>query len=112
MDFLSNFSIIEKSRTNQGKDEGGKLFPIQFSGIKGANEKRYHLPSEGKFSSRGLSPTFSEFIAPVEGILPTVTPMESGSNREITFTYDYQIKSLIYYHLEELGFRQKGTVLK
>ena len=101
MDFLSNFSIIEKSRTNQGKDEGGKLFPIQFSGIKGANEKRYHLPSEGKFSSRGLSPTFSEFIAPVEGILPTVTPMESGSNREITFTYDYQIKSLIYYHLEE-----------
>lgn len=47
------------------------------------------------------SPTFSELIAPLETILPSLTPLESKSNREITFTFDYQLKSLIYYHVEE-----------
>jgi len=40
-------------------------------------------------------------IAPLETILPTITPLESGSNREITFTFDYQLLSLIYYHTED-----------
>ena len=65
-------------------------------------EKRYELPSDDKYSlGESLSPTFSGLLSPLKGILPTLTPMESGCNREITFTYDYQIKSLIYYHLEE-----------
>ena len=47
------------------------------------------------------SPTFQSFIAPLDDILPTITPLMSRSNRSITFTFDYQLKSLIYYHLEE-----------
>lgn len=47
------------------------------------------------------SPTFSTLIAPLEGVLPTITPLESGSNRPLTFTFDLQVKSLIYYHVED-----------
>ena len=47
------------------------------------------------------SPTFQSFIAPLDDILPAITPLMSRSNRSITFTFDYQLKSLIYYHLEE-----------
>ena len=47
------------------------------------------------------SPTFSVFVSPLEDILPEITPLESSSNRPITFTFDYQLKSLIYYHTEE-----------
>lgn len=47
------------------------------------------------------SPTFQSFIAPLDDILEKITPLTSRSNRPITFTFDYQLKSLIYYHLEE-----------
>jgi len=47
------------------------------------------------------SPTFSALISPLEDILPEITPLESTSNRPITFTFDHQLKSLIYYHTEE-----------
>ena len=47
------------------------------------------------------SPTFETLITPLETILPQITPLLSSSNRSITFTFDYQLKSLIYYHTEE-----------
>ena len=47
------------------------------------------------------SPTFKSFIAPLDDILDKITPLTSRSNRPITFTFDCQLKSLIYYHLEE-----------
>ncbi len=52
------------------------------------------------------SPTFSMLIAPLETILTEITPLESTSNRPITFTFDYQLKSLIYYHTEEFTSAQ------
>jgi len=52
------------------------------------------------------SPTFSMLIAPLEGVLTEITPLESTSNRGITFTFDYQLKSLIYYHTEEFTSAQ------
>ena len=52
------------------------------------------------------SPTFSTLISPLEAILPSITPLESSSNRPITFTFDYQLKSLIYYHTEEFTSAQ------
>ena len=52
------------------------------------------------------SPTFSMLIAPLETILTEITPLESTSNRCITFTFDYQLKSLIYYHTEEFTSAQ------
>ena len=62
------------------------------------------------------SPTFSTLIAPLEAILPTITPLESSGNREIKFGLrkvsealtprEYQMKSLIYYHTEEFTSAQ------
>jgi len=52
------------------------------------------------------SPTFSMLIAPLENILTEITPLESTSNRPITFTFDYQLRSLIYYHTEEFTSAQ------
>lgn len=48
-----------------------------------------------------VSPTFSTLMAPLEAILSTITPLEARGNRSITFTFDFQVKSLIYYHTEE-----------
>ena len=47
------------------------------------------------------SPSFEALIAPLENVLAEVTPLKSQSNRPITFTFDCQLKSLIYYHIEE-----------
>ena len=52
------------------------------------------------------SPTFSMLTAPLEIILPEITPLESSSNRRITFTFEHQLKSLIYYHTEEFTSAQ------
>lgn len=46
------------------------------------------------------SPTFEVLIAPLQSVLPTITPLVSSSNRKMTFTFDYQLKSLIFYHTE------------
>ena len=47
------------------------------------------------------SPTFEALVAPLQSALPTITPLKSSSNRPMTFTFDYQLKSLIYYHMAE-----------
>lgn len=52
------------------------------------------------------SPTFSMLTAPLETTLTEISPLESSSNRPITFTFDYQVKSLIYYHTEEFTSAQ------
>lgn len=104
MNLLSDLTSAVRDNSITSFDRGNSVVfsPDQFSnGIRGI-EKRYELQSDDKFSSGvSLSPTFSELLSPLKGILSTITPLESGCNREITFTYDYQIKSLIYYHLEE-----------
>jgi hypothetical protein len=47
-----------------------------------------------------LSPTFSTLIAPLEAHLPYLTPLVSGSNRPIEFTFAHQVRALVYYHTE------------
>ncbi len=46
------------------------------------------------------SPSFASLIAPLEGQLPHITPLESKSNRPLRFSFDYQMRALIYYHTE------------
>ncbi len=53
------------------------------------------------------SPTFEAFVAPLEAVLPTITPLVSSSNRRYTFTFEYQLRSLIYYHVEECTSAQE-----
>lgn len=46
------------------------------------------------------SPTFSQVLAPLEELLPPITPLESQGNHPLSFTFPYQLKSLVYYHTE------------
>ena len=46
------------------------------------------------------SPTFSELLGPLESQLPYLSPLESGSNRPLTYRFEYQIRALVYYHIE------------
>lgn len=46
------------------------------------------------------SPTFSHLLSPLEQIFPTITPLEPKGNHPLTFTFDYQLRSLVYYHTE------------
>ena len=45
-------------------------------------------------------PTFSMLLAPLNAQLPYLTPLESRSNRSLSFTFEYQIRALVYYHTE------------
>ena len=47
-----------------------------------------------------LSPTFSTLLAPLEAHLPHLTPLVSGSNRPLDFTFAHQVRALVYYHTE------------
>lgn len=46
------------------------------------------------------SPTFSALLSPLEAHLPHLTPLESGSNKPLTYTFAHQIRGLVYYHTE------------
>ena len=46
------------------------------------------------------SPTFSTLLAPLEAQLSYLTPLESGSNRPLEYTFEYQVRGLVYYHIE------------
>ena len=56
------------------------------------------------------SPTFSALLAPLKAQLPHLTPLESGSNKPLTYTFAHlsacghaqagQIRGLVYYHIE------------
>jgi len=47
-----------------------------------------------------LTPTFSTLIAPLEAQLPHLSPLLSGSNRPLDFTFAHQVRALVYYHTE------------
>ena len=46
------------------------------------------------------SPTFSDLLSPLEGQLAYLPPLESGCNRPLSYTFEYQIRALVYYHIE------------
>ena len=63
------------------------------------------LPYSPPFPSKNeeigsLSPTFSALLAPLEAQLPYLPPLGSGSNRPLAFTFDFQVRALVYYHTE------------
>lgn len=52
------------------------------------------------------SPTLSRLLAPLEAQLPHLTPLVSGSNRSLSFTFDFQARALVYYHTERFTSAQ------
>ena len=58
------------------------------------------LSPDGKENDFGRgSPTFSALLAPLEAQLPHLEPLESGCNRPLSYTFEYQVRGLIYYHV-------------
>jgi hypothetical protein len=45
---------------------------------------------------RSISPTFSTLIGPLEVQLPYLTPLASRSNRPLDYTFDFQVRALVY----------------
>ena len=52
------------------------------------------------------SPTFSALLGPLKACLPHLTPLESGSNKPLTYTFAHQIRGLVYYHTETCASAQ------
>lgn len=46
------------------------------------------------------APTFSVLLAPLEAQLPHITPLISGSNKPLSYTFAHQVRALVYYHTE------------
>ncbi len=44
---------------------------------------------------------FSRLLSPALELLESIPPLESGSNRPLDFDFEDQLKTLVYYHLEE-----------
>lgn len=57
--------------------------------------------------ARALSPSFASLIAPLEGQLPHITPLRAQGNRSLRFSFDYQVRALIYYHTEAFSSAQE-----
>ena len=45
-------------------------------------------------------PTFSTLLTPLEAHLRYLTPLESGSNKPLSYTFAHQVRALVYYHVE------------
>src|SRR5512137_753058 len=45
--------------------------------------------------------SYLRLVKPVKNALPVITPLESRSNRPLTFTFEHQLNSLIWFHLHE-----------
>jgi len=54
-------------------------------------------PSQNKF----YPPSFYELYQPIAKILPETPMLESRGNRPLKMTFEDQLKSLIFFHLEE-----------
>ena len=44
---------------------------------------------------------YFRLVKPVKDALPLITPLKSRSNRPLTFTFEHQLNSLIWFHLHE-----------
>lgn len=64
------------------------------------------LSNSNNAESDLLSPTFSSLIAPMEGQLPHLPPLVSGSNRPLAYTFAHQVHALVYYHTETFSSGQ------
>ena len=48
-----------------------------------------------------VSPTFNELFDPIKNILPHTPPLEAKGDRPLQLDFEHQLKSLVYFHLEE-----------
>lgn len=60
------------------------------------------MPSHVRpFVRRKTKLSFSRLVKPFNDALSLITPLKSRSNRPLTFTFEHQLNSLIWFHLHE-----------
>lgn len=60
------------------------------------------MPRHFRPCTRSTIPfSYVRLVKPVNDALPLITPLKSGSNRPLTFTFEHQLNSLIWFHLHE-----------
>jgi hypothetical protein len=60
------------------------------------------MPSHFRPFARATTPlAYFRLVKPVKDALPLITPLKSRSNRPLTFTFEHQLNSLIWFHLHE-----------
>ena len=60
------------------------------------------MPRHFRPFARARKPfSYSRLVEPVKDMLPLVTPLASRSNRPLSFTFEHQLHSLIWFHLHE-----------
>ena len=57
-------------------------------------------PVEEENEIQKESPTFSQLLYPLHSQLPHITPLVSGSNKPLSYTFSHQIHGLVYYHIQ------------
>jgi hypothetical protein len=55
----------------------------------------------GLLNKNQATPSFYELLAPVYKILSHTPPLESKGAKQLQMTFEHQLKTLIFYHLEE-----------
>ena len=50
---------------------------------------------------KAKAPSFHELFLPAQRSLNHVTPLESRGNRPLKINFEDELKSLVYFHLEE-----------
>lgn len=53
------------------------------------------------FCPSGKPIVYSRLFKPLAYGLPSLTPLKSGSNRPLTFTFEHQLSSLVWFHLHD-----------
>lgn len=48
-----------------------------------------------------LAPSFNQLWKPIQSILPEAPQLKSGCNRPLKFDFEHQLKSLVFFHIEE-----------
>ena len=53
------------------------------------------------YQKKSIPPSFINLYQPIEALLPETPPLESRGDKPLKMTFEEQLKSLIFFHLEE-----------
>jgi len=61
----------------------------------------YTIKPENKKQRRRKTPSFKKLTKPVNDLMPNISPLKARGNKPLQMTFEDQLNSLIYFHLEE-----------
>ena len=61
----------------------------------------YTIKPENKKQRRRKTPSFKKLTKPVNDLMPNISPLNARGNKPLQMTFEDELNSLIYFHLEE-----------